>query len=182
MTSELSKNWICPECGSANLAGATECFLCGEPFVSAKTRNRPALPQTGPHVSSPLIIIALVLICVGVGLESPGLGILLIIALTPAVIRTQLISKARPRREPMTALGFVIEVVGSLFVIITVGIAAIATFFGVCMVGFMGGTLASAPFEGDAPLVIGWYAGMIAGAIAGGYVAVKLFRRIGPRK
>lgn len=198
MSSTISPDGvICPDCGSTNLAESTKCFICGQSLAPADTGTTPNVPlaaslpakdltaaAAGFDLSGPVLVIALVILCVGIGFEEPGLGIGLAVALTPALIRTLHISSEKRRRgAPLTALELAATGFGSLLVVVTVGVAAAATFYGVCWAGFVGGALASSPFfKNYEPIGYGLVAGGIAGTTAGVCVAVILIRRLWPGK
>jgi len=194
MTSASPANAVyCPDCGSVNLADSTKCFICGQSLAPADSGAAPNVPpvplrpsedltgpMTGIDLTGPVLVIALAILCIGVGYEAPGLGIGLAVALTPALIRTLHISSEKRRRgAPLTAFELAATGFGSLLVVVTVGIAAAATFYGVCWAGFVGGALASSPFfKNYEPIGFGLVAGGIAGTTAGLCVAVFLIRRL----
>ncbi len=198
MSATSSGNAVCcAACGSANLPESTMCFICGHSLVPDASSPAPSAPAVaspppddvpntaaGPDLSGPVLVIALAILCIGVGSEEPGLGIGLAVLLTPALIRTLLISREkRQRGAPPTALELAAAGFGSVLVVATVGVAAAATFFGVCWAGFIGGAAASSTFvKGYEPIGYGLVAGGIAGTVAGIFVAVILIRRLWPRK
>jgi len=187
----------CPDCGSANLAESTKCFICGQSLISDEPRAAPqaplaasrspknlSTPKTMPQAVGSLLVITLIILCIGIGFESPGLGIGLAVVLMPALIRTLLISsEKRERGTPPTALELGAAGCGSVLVVITVGVAAAATFCGVCFAGFFGVQLAgSSFFKNDNPIQDGFVVGGFVGVVAGIFVAVILIRRLWPRK
>ena len=113
--------WLCPECGAANRVGETTCFLCGgrsgtdsPAQAGAKSFNPYAPPSVSYappavsvplrpsfHISSMLLIIAVIAVCLGVWQAQPLLGVIVAVIVVPAlgytsVIAFQSASKGRP--------------------------------------------------------------------------------------
>lgn len=182
---------VCKDCGATNDANAPECWLCHQalpsPETSASVTRDISLLKTNnsdPRISVACLLSLMALVVIGVGLEDPGLGIALAVVLTPAVVRTLLISRNESRRgRPQSVPGLLAAMLGSLFVVVTIGVAAAATFFCVCFAGFFGGVFVSEPFSKDyEPLGIGMLVGGGLGVVAGICVAYILIRRLWPKK
>lgn len=198
----FSGNPFCCECGAANYAGATKCYLCGREFTEAE---RAALPRgrtvgqpqpteipsalvspidqaarTSPTARGPLtyslstlfLIVTLAGVCFGLIAAAPALGIPVTLLVTPALIRTFVILR-RDEQSPTTE-DKVYGFVGSLGIAFMVMLAAGIAFFAACSaVGFgLAGISLSAAILG----------GLVAGAIAAIVVAVWIFRRTLPRR
>src|SRR5262245_58847993 len=103
MSSAPSPAARCPECGAELAAGQTQCWLCrGTPGGEAK--SEPArLPRSAAaenasaqfSLSSLMLVMTLIAVCLGLLKVSPGYGILLIIVATPALVRTMVATTRR---------------------------------------------------------------------------------------
>lgn len=182
---------VCTDCGSTNAAGAQQCWLCHHPLSAAETPARKSrgfsplnISASDPRISNVCLLFSMALVVIGVSLEDPGLGIALAVVLMPAVIRTLLISRNEARHgRPQSLPGLLAAMLGSLFVVVTIGVAAAAAFFCVCFAGFWGGVFASEPFLKDyEPLGVGIWVGGGLGVVAGICVAYILIRRLWPNK
>ena len=106
-----SRTIRCPSCGGENTVGKSRCFLCGEPLaVTPGEANNPwAAPAAEVNLSprtftlgSLMLVIALIAVCMGVLVEIPGLGVVLILVTTPALIRTlRAVSKGKQTGKPL---------------------------------------------------------------------------------
>lgn len=94
MSDTSSKQVACPSCGTKNPPTRTLCFICYEPLSrSTLHRNRPAEPIFDePDADSTKTLVALMIavgvVCFGVIVLMPGLGILMSIVLVIPFIRT----------------------------------------------------------------------------------------------
>jgi hypothetical protein len=194
-TGELGERWVrCPHCQAGNRPGADCCFLCHEPIpldaevVDASLWGAPQVPLTGDEdvpapatvrhtftLSSLMLLIALVAVTLGVFRIEPGLGIVLVIVVTPALIRTLLaVSRDKARGRALNPLEKVGVFVASLGIVIVIGLAAIIAFVATCVpIG-----LANSDNMTSNSLVTA----VVIGLIAAGLVAFPLIRWLWPRK
>ncbi|MBI3468399.1 MAG: hypothetical protein HY000_35810 [Planctomycetes bacterium] len=124
-------------------------------------------------LSSLMLMIALIAVCLGVMREVPGLGIVLALLLTPAAVRTAIASSRRERRgQPMTAMERILAFASSLGVVIVTGVASAAAYSGLCFAGvFIGAGVRHGSYEG--PI---W--GSIIGGGIGLLLAIYVFYRL----
>ncbi len=100
---------ICRECGATNDPGASECWLCHRRDWHRSPAVRPAPPAPAPTIQPTtiavvLVLIAVVLIAWGAWQDAPGLSVLLLGSVLPALLVTELKARKRERRgEPMSA-------------------------------------------------------------------------------
>ncbi len=197
----------CTECGASNATGATQCWLCGralapdsatceaaavdkvpQPSASespfARSPSRQEL-QSGLtfRLSSLMLTVTLISVCLGVGTMSPGLGITLAIFVTPAFLRTMF--AARRRRmvgQPMAIGDKLAAFIGSLAIVLAISVSSSIAFYATCWVGFLGGAAASesAGAGNYDPLAYGLITGMIVGLVMGLVVAVLMIRWLWP--
>lgn len=169
----------CGQCGAANPAGPT-CWLCRLPLekpAAASDREPEATASTVATqrtfgLSSLMLLIALIAVCLGVMREVPGLGIALALLVTPAAVRTAIASSRRETRgQPMTATERLWAFASSLGVIIVTGVASAAAFSGLCFAGVFIGAGVRRSYDG--PI---W--GSIIGGGIGLLLAIYVFYRL----
>jgi hypothetical protein len=120
-----------------------------------------------------MLLVALASVCMGVISVAPGLGILLAIASTPALIRT--ISAVRRREETGESTATsnkLLLFLGSLGVVVTAGVAAWVTFFGLCFVS----CLAAIAVNSETIAVLGLVVAGTGGLVVGVFTLRKLWR------
>ena len=153
---------VCRQCGASNRPGGTFCFLCGHGLDTARPETRAGAPRSpisftshepiDPYepsttfvspdltfrISSLLMVIAVIAVCLGVVHENLALGIFLAFAVAPALVYTFIVAaKSKARGRPMNVFEkagtFVASIVG---VVVIAGSAFIA--FGVtCFSSFV---------------------------------------------
>src|SRR5437870_10255314 len=88
---------VCPECGALRASAQARCWLCerkGSAGIGAVVNPYASPRPIGENsplqfsIASLLLVTTLVAVCLGVFLQSPGLGIFLSVMTLPAVIRT----------------------------------------------------------------------------------------------
>lgn len=119
-SSESEGIWfVCPACGASNRPQSNSCFLCGHALDAAKAETitgppRPPIsfgstelinPYAPPaseiarplsfRISSLLMVIAVIAVCLGVAHENLVLGIILAMAIVPALIYTVIVVQKR---------------------------------------------------------------------------------------
>jgi hypothetical protein len=138
---------VCPDCGAANRDGETVCYRCGQPLGAANAAKAsahvarvlaPASRRTF-HISSLLLLIALIALCLGALRAQLVLGIVLSAVLLPAAVYTTIIaSRSAATGTPMPLFEklnrFGVAIAGTL----VVEFAALVAFCITCVpVGFM---------------------------------------------
>jgi hypothetical protein len=181
--------WHCPQCDAKVSPTDERCWLCGERFAALPAKT--AVPAAGSKVATQeAASLALFggrarLVGGGLALTAPGLLIVLVVALIPAVIRAVVIARRRPDQST-TAVGALGTVFSSLMVVLAVGLASFAAFFATCFAVCLGG-LALADMDRGAGHGRNydwvWIPSIGGGLAVGGVVAFFLLRRVWlPRK
>jgi hypothetical protein len=173
----------CPHCGAELYAlGARECWMCRGPLTPQEDLAEQVVLHDVPKSSgdNPLLVVGgVLLLLVGVGLtiEAPGLGLLLLVLATPVLIRVAHVADRRQAHgAPMTGGEKVLAFLGSLGVVAAVGLAAAIAFFAACFaVCFAGLSLGAFNSRGGMGfLFVAW----ACGGVAGLFVFVLLWRRL----
>lgn len=145
---------ICPACGARNRGGAKQCFLCDANLEPKRESGPPAIEigSAGVHETSPasfristlMLVIALIAVCLGLIQQAPGLGIPLAFISFLALVRTGIITSRShdhkvdlaTRHKPVTfvsSFGVFLASFGMMvLVLICVVIAAGAACYTVC--------------------------------------------------
>jgi hypothetical protein len=150
--------FACPECGASNRPGHTACFLCGHGLDTAQPATTTGVPEspaspTWPElvtpyeapttivipalkfrISSLLLVIAVIAVCLGVLHENWGMGILLAIAVTPALLYTIIVAaKTKARGRPMAVFKKVGTFLGAIVGVVVIAGSAVIAFFVTCI-------------------------------------------------
>ncbi len=190
--SSLESNEVgsCPQCGAVPAGKAKSCWLCHtalEPIAAGAAQPSAVLQSRGAYqfgLSTLMLTVTLFAVLCGVFKMAPGLGVVLAIVVTPALVRTGM-AAARKKEcgQPMTPSEKVGAFAGSVGVVSVIGIAAGVAFYTTCWVGFFGGAAVSSLWsEQYGPIGWGLMTGGVLGLIVGVYVAYRLIRRLWPRK
>lgn len=162
MSGDKIKPRRCPDCGAEFLLSQSQCWLCSRKAPEATTENPYASPQliheskyrAGQFsIATLMLVTTLVAVCLGVGMLAPGLGILLAIVATPALVRTVVAdSRTKAAGWPFTMTKKIETFIVSLFLAGAVGMAGVVAFMGACTVGLMasGAFVSSSGPSGDA--------------------------------
>jgi len=137
------------------------------------------------QLSSLLLTVTWIAVCLGVALHSIGLGIALAVVGTPAMARTAVAAVRRKAAgRPMDVQEKLAAFAGSLGVVVAIGVAAGGTFFAMCWAGFFGGAMLgeAAGAKHYEPLGWGIVGGLALGTIAGLIVAFLVIRRLWPQR
>jgi hypothetical protein len=142
-------------------------------------------PHTEGQAKDPvsLVLVGLLVAVVGLGLlfAAPGLGIVLLILFVPILVR---IARGPVETgQPATGTQKVMGVLGSLGMLIAIGLASFAAFYATCFVVCLGG-LAIEDLRKDGAGDFNWIfvASVSAGLAVGVFVMVKLIRRFRQRR
>lgn len=184
----------CPHCAARLQSEDTACWLCGgrintgfpsDQRVATEANVPPTLaPNTALtfNLSSLMLIITLIAVCLGVFRLAPGLGIAAAVLATPALIRTMIFSKRRRARGDALNVGEkTLAFVGSVGVVLTICVGACAAFGAVCFgtaaivcysTQSMGGGRAAIGIQ----LAIG--GAVVIGLAVGGLLAWKLWPKL----
>jgi hypothetical protein len=131
----------CWDCGATNDPVASECWLCQRTDwkkYPGLRRGRPApeLPRRGPMstIAGWMILIAAIAVAVGLFREAPGLAVVLLVSVVPALTLTEWKAYHRRRRgEPMTVpQRIVMVIVLTILIPILVIIALVVALFTYC--------------------------------------------------
>ncbi|MFI5458240.1 MAG: hypothetical protein ACHRXM_22650 [Isosphaerales bacterium] len=147
--------FVCPECGASNRAGETVCFLCGHGLDTLRPETRKGVPNspTSPElvnpykapttivspaltfrISSLLLVIAVIAVCLGVAHENWGMGILLAITVTPALLYTMIVAaKSKVRGRPMAVFKKIGTFLAAIVGVVVIAGSAVIAFFVTCI-------------------------------------------------
>lgn len=152
--------------------------------AAAAVTNLPSRSSGGSFgLMSLMMIMTLIAVCMGAFTVAPGLGILISVLATPALIRTVVVSM-RQREQgiaPSPGDKFMLFV-ASLGALITAGMVAIAVFFGTC-VAFCFGAMAmdgNGFFTGGGSEAFIWVfiiVGAAAGIASGIFILMRFWRK-----
>src|SRR3954451_9166379 len=97
MSSSPSGQRHCPECGAAVPANAPRCWMCQSPLKGGEEQRPPPGPRhdLAPRGDNPLLIavgVALLVVAVGSAIDAPGVRVLVLILVMPALIRASKVS------------------------------------------------------------------------------------------
>ena len=155
----------CPTCrlnAGGRVSGEVEAPL---PRFTDTSRPRSQAPPFQFGLSSLLLITTLGAVIMSVGVMVPGIGILLAVISTPALIRTYvLVRRSRADGKPASTQEKFVLFVTCLGIAALIAVATGVAFFVTCFVGFF------------ASLERGMTVGMILGTIGGLIVAILLIR------
>jgi hypothetical protein len=157
----------CPECG-ATLSGASECWLCRRATQAGD--SSPTSPFAEERKSAGqfslatvFLIITLIAVCLGSLRLAPGLGVLLIIVATPALIRTCVVGIREKQAGHVLSLGEkVVAFLASSAIIVLVGVAGFIAFQIACW-GSCAMVAGIQQKEGENAFLVGLGTGGIAG-------------------
>lgn len=187
----------CAACGAANDQGRKTCWLCGgnldpvnggsSPFAAGADVSSPIVEPRAAYqfgISTLLLIMTLFAVLCGVLSMSPGLGVVLAIVATPALVRTGITAVRRKvRGRPMTVPEKLGAFAGSLGVVVIIGVGAGVAFYATCWAGFFGGAATISLWDrGYTALFVGLIIGVVLGGIVGLYAGYRLIRRFWPHK
>ena len=178
---------LCPKCGATLSAESGTCLTCGSELEPKNVPPQTAsvavdpnpyavsaeyTPGAGPtfRLSTLMLTITLIAVCLGIGTWLPGVGVGLALLIAPAYVRTAL-AGLRLRREgkPPTIEEKIFIFFASLGIVTAIAVATGVAFYATCWAGFYGGALTSeaAGVQGFDTLSYGLIAGIATGGVAG---------------
>ncbi len=172
----------CPECGAANEEGRPKCWLCGaEVAAGQRTASSTVHAPQQFGLSSLMLIMTLICVCLGLVSIAPGLIVPLAVLVVPALARTISASKRFSRGgKQMTIDDKFAAFFTSLGIVFLIIIAGQIAFAAACLAGW--GVFAAAPGgQQDAAIVI-IIAFTAAGGIGSLVLMVWLFKKTWPGK
>jgi len=177
---------LCGECQATRRPDTEFCWLCGaalEPMIVADATQ----PSVGSEhravfqfsLASMMLIVTLCSVLLGVFRIAFGLGIVLAILVTPALVRTCMIAaRSRAGGRPMSVGRKVSFFAGTLGLLAVIAVAVPAAFVATCFpIGLAGALGTGLQFL----LILAWPVGIAAGGLVL-YVLFRLFRRLWPRE
>src|SRR5262249_46008871 len=124
----------CPHCGAKNPAIEQDCRECGRPlavFIGPPAQIR----RIG--LGTLIILIGEVAVCLALMRALAGLGIVMLLILVPAHVRTVVAVERRKADErPMSREETLEAFFASMGLMLVIGVAAGIAFFATCFVGF----------------------------------------------
>ncbi len=176
------QSWLrCPKCDCVNKSQSKNCWLCRAELESAKAAHGSQPPDFSPPMtfglSTIFLVITLIAVCLGVTVQAPGLGILIFVLATPALVRTIVYGHGiKGSGFKLTAQEKIEAFIASLGVVTLIVIAAVGAFMVVCYpVGLLGSLIAMGNSNGALGGTL-FYSGWVLGILAGITVAVLMIR------
>jgi hypothetical protein len=194
---------VCPECGAANRTRFCFCLVCGHDLGTARSHSSTRSPKSptsaaafehvNPYappttIDSPLytfrirsllMLIAMIAVCLGVGHENLFLGILLAVAVAPALVYTAIVAARRSALgRPMAFIDKVRTFLAAIVGVVVIAVSGFIAFFATCF------SIASANAANANPnfLVILFTTSGAAAVAAGAFVTYLLLTRKGRGK
>jgi hypothetical protein len=175
----------CLHCQAENPPGSATCASCGRPLPPVGDSgqdeiwwlpaDRAETARRTYHLSTLMLLVAVIAVCLGVMREVPGLGVLLILLMVPALIRTLAgAARRQSRGSPMPWEEKLVVFLSSLGIVFVIGFAALIAFVTTCFPA------------GLVMFGVGWQFGLIVavivGLVAAGLVFYHLGRVLWPQK
>ena len=172
---------LCPVCEAQCDPGVTVCWLCRQPMLEPAATPRPVARDKASvssfSLTSLMLVMTLVAVCLGLFVVAPGLGVLLSIAAVPALARTAVLIKRGARSgQATTASDKMWLFAASMGGVIVAGVAASVAFFGACVAACFG-VVAVVDRPPDWTIVVLLVVGGGAGAVAAWWVLRRLWKR-----
>jgi hypothetical protein len=156
MSQPLPDMTRCSECGAAIEVGDSRCWLCGRqagadaPIV-AQLVEPPALARPQFTLSTMMLIITLICVCLGVVSIAPGLIVPLLAIVVPALFRT--ISATKRAGRDVTLADRVATFLTSIGVVFLAWIGGLVAFAAACFTA-VGIALGAGGMAGDAGITL----------------------------
>ena len=148
----------CGKCGTLNRPGAITCFLCGHGLDTAMSKTEHGAPNSAKSPGSPesvnpyappttgfspaltfrisslLMVIAVIAVCLGVAHENLLLGIILAVAVVPALVYTIIVVERRTiTGMPMAAIDIAATFVIAIGGVVIIEFSAVVAFCMTCI-------------------------------------------------
>lgn len=148
MTASTStREFDCPHCGALVQSDWAECWLChGSLDETAPAARQPPAPAAAVSRQQPVtgsvviaaVALAALLVWVGVTAMAPGLGVLMLVAVVPPVVRTAMVTHKRSAlgketSQGRTVLMFVLSLVLTGTMLVVTAFIAFWTFCLTCL-------------------------------------------------
>ncbi len=178
----------CPECSAANEPGNTLCWLCGRRFDAGGPIDAQLLSAAPPAahpqfaLSTMMLIITLICVCLGVLTIAPGLIVPLVVVVVPALFRTVSATKRMARQgQDVTISDRVAAFSTSLGIVFLVWIAGIVAFGAACATAV--GVVLSADGGSSGDTAVAIAIGIsIAGALGALLLMIVLYVKSWPKR
>ncbi len=143
---------VCPECGADTLPDRTHCWLCGAKLAGGSTTAAASAPAPPTFaLTSLMLLITLVAVVLGVYTIAPGVAVLLVIAVVPALSRTFRVTRRREREgTPLRTR----DKIGTFFYSTLLASVILVIVGGASAVAFIVGLFAACAADRQAA---GWY-------------------------
>jgi hypothetical protein len=146
---------ICRKCGATIGEDDRFCWLCGANLDAPDARLSVPTPRVSTEnertfaLSTLLLIVTGICVCLGLCVAAPGVGILVSVVIAPALLRTWATShRQHVAGLPVTVGEGALAFFGSVAVVLLAVLAAFAAFFVTCLVSLpLGAAAASANWE-----------------------------------
>jgi hypothetical protein len=193
--------FVCPECGASNGPERTSCVLCGHGLDTAQPEGRIGSPRSpiffsshepiNPYkppatfvstplsfqISSLLMVIAVIAVCLGVARANVVLGIVLAVVVVPALVYTMIVTERhKASGRPIAVLDKAATFVNAIAGVVIIEFSALVAFYMTCVpVSF---ATASVGVGVNAGLIVGLVTGGLAGiGVAASVIYLFLFRK-----
>ena len=128
---------VCLRCHSACPAQDPVCWMCAAKLEQGKTAKN--YGRTSYSLTSSFLVMTLICVSCAIAAVAPGLGILIGVVATPALIRTVVLVGRRKHQGFLPSTGDKIAAfLGYAVVAVLAGFAAVIAFFGCCFVASIG--------------------------------------------
>jgi hypothetical protein len=179
---------FCPHCQAENPTGAARCWICQQPLEAAGPEHaaapaaNPATPKRTFHLNSLMLVIALVAVFLGVWRAAWGLAILFALVALPASLRTWgILAERRALNQPLRIEEKIFAFLGSLGVVLAIGLAACIAFYATCWIGVGLGSLGNSRESYDWIIILG-LGGMVLGIPAAIFAGMRVKKWLWKRK
>jgi hypothetical protein len=137
----------CPQCGAVNANWDANCWLCKQPLSGGGVGGDSVIlaqavevqPQFG--LSTLLLVVTVICICLGLIAIAPGLIVPLVIIVVPALVRTAVANRVSGR--PTSVGDKVAAFSASLGIIVLIWLAGLVAFCTACTLIVLGGATLS---------------------------------------
>ena len=174
----------CPHCGATLATKANSCWLCfldRMPDPVSRPALRPPAPVIEPRaayqfgLSTLLLTTTLFAVICGAFAIAPGIGVALVLVVTPALVRTAMNAvRGKVRGRPMSVPEKLGAFIGSVGVVLAICLGAGAAFVATCLPAAYLASALSSRFIGFSAIIVGITCAILGGAF--------LFREMWPNR